>query len=207
MACPGHPGRERGDDRQGGGRADAHAQDQGLARGGAARGAQVSHPTGQPRRSAGIVPVADAGRARGVRGTGPERACIHGSTRRSGGGRGPSCLRPRHEAVDQTLGRTRRRSGSRQDSRFTAPPSDRHPARRRRAALHLFSLLRGLSGSHRAQPQGPHLRHDPDPPAEAGRDEQEARVSRDQSADARAGVKARFRRGAHSIACHHRISR
>src|SRR5262249_48424815 len=74
MAGLGHPRRERRDDRQGGRRAHSHAQDQGLARGSAARTTQISQPPRQSRGSARIVSVANARWPRGLRRTCSERA-------------------------------------------------------------------------------------------------------------------------------------
>ena len=159
-----------------------------------------------------VVPVADAGRPRGLRGACPERARIHGPARRSGRSRRPRRLRPRDEAADRALGRARRRG--RNDGKIR----DRAGLRCRRStailqgeareALHLFPLVRRLSGSHRAQSQGPDHR---------GRSRSicrrkaacntQAGIPRRQSADAGAGAAARFRRRADPVARDHRISR
>ena len=61
MARAGHARPVRRDDRQGDRHSQPHAQDQGVARGGAARTAQAVDAARQPRRSARGVSLADAG--------------------------------------------------------------------------------------------------------------------------------------------------
>src|SRR5262249_21758265 len=123
MAGLGHPRREWRDDRQGGWRAHPHAQDQGLPRGGAARATEISQPARQSRGSARIVSVADAGWPRRLRRACPERARIHEPARRSGHARRSSRLRSRHEAIDQTFGRARRRDRQRQNLKNAPRPT------------------------------------------------------------------------------------
>src|SRR5262245_1354286 len=158
MARARHPRREWGDDGQGGRRPYPYAQDQGLARGRAPRGAQVPHPARQSRRPAGIVSLAHAGGPRRLRGACAERAHLHGPPRRGGRARRPSRLPPRHETTDQALGRARRRHRERQNlksgpaARAAAVPRGGHvkvytyfrssAAYRLRIALN----LKGLSG-------------------------------------------------------------
>ena len=69
MARTGDARRVREHDRQGDRRAQPHAQDQGVARGGAARKAQMAGAAGQPLGPSRILSVADAGRPRDLRRT------------------------------------------------------------------------------------------------------------------------------------------
>src|SRR5262249_8888176 len=89
-------------------RAQPYAQDQGVARGGGARAAQACRAAREPRRPARILPVADADRARDLRGGRTARARVRA---KAGGGdrsAGPRGGRTRPRAADGTLARAGR---------------------------------------------------------------------------------------------------
>ena len=147
MAGPGDARPIWRDDRQGHRRPHPHAQDQGVARGGAVGKAQTAGATRQPRRHARVVSVADRPRPGDVRGAGAARARFRAPADRHPDPERPRRLQSRVAADHRSIRATRRR-----DDRAGRPDGGRCEA------LFLFSLFGRLSRAHRAQSQGHRLR-------------------------------------------------
>ncbi len=209
MEGAGDARREWGDDRQGHRRENPHAQDQGLAGGGAPRAAQAGCPAREPCRSReSLLTLTPAGRS------------IYEEL-------APRALDfmdrlfevvalPDRPAFDRAMKQLTRRSAE-LVAQGEPDKGENRPARLKRrdrtvlqgghvklytyfrsSAAYRVRIALNLKGLVADQARSTCRRRAA---------QQEAAISRRQSSDAGAGAQARFGRCAHSVACHHGIPR